>query len=69
MGAATTAVDLTVRSADGATEVALIFRYRPALGPVGDLLARTLLHRSLQSALNDSARNLEALAARELASR
>jgi carbon monoxide dehydrogenase subunit G len=59
--------EIALRSADGATEVALIFRYRPALGAVGDLLARTLLHRSLQSALNDSARNLEALAARELA--
>ena len=61
--------EIALRSVDGATEVALVFRYRPALGAVGDLLDRALFRRSLQASLNDSARNLEALAARELASR
>jgi carbon monoxide dehydrogenase subunit G len=61
--------EIALRSVEGATEVALIFRYRPALGAVGGLLDRAVFHRSLQSSLNASARNLEALAARELAGR
>jgi carbon monoxide dehydrogenase subunit G len=61
--------EIALRSVDGATEVTLAFRYRPALGALGGLLDRAVFHRSLRAALNDSARNLEALAARELAGR
>ena len=61
--------EIALREIEGASEVTLAFRYRPALGGLGDLLDRAVFRRSLQSSLNQSARNLEALAARELARR
>src|SRR5437763_1847634 len=53
--------------AEQVTRVTLGLRYRPALGALGALLDRVILHRSLQSAMERSGANLAAIAEHEVA--
>jgi carbon monoxide dehydrogenase subunit G len=50
-----------------ATRLTIGLRYRPGLGPLGALIDRVHLHRSMQAAMERSAANLAAIAERELA--
>lgn len=50
---------------DESTEVTLTFRYVPALGPAGRLLAAAVLHGQAEAGFRRSLDNLAALATRE----
>jgi carbon monoxide dehydrogenase subunit G len=58
---------IELEPAGQATQLTVGLRYRPALGALGALIDRVHLHRSLQAAMERSAANLAAIAARELA--
>ena len=50
---------------EASSEVTLTFRYEPAFGPFGRLLAAALLHRQVEAGFRRSADAFAALAARE----
>jgi carbon monoxide dehydrogenase subunit G len=58
---------IELEPSEQATQLTVGLRYRPGLGALGALIDRVHLHRSLQAAMERSAANLAAIAARELA--
>lgn len=61
-------IEMSVAPVAGeAAEVTLTFRYTPALGPAGRLLASAVLHRRLEAGFRRSADAFAQLAAREAA--
>jgi carbon monoxide dehydrogenase subunit G len=58
---------IELEPAEQATRLTVGLRYRPGLGPLGALIDRVHARRSLQAAMERSAANLAAIAAREVA--